>query len=98
MPIERGVQKRTAEPASIYGLSDRGMLAVGMAADVCVFDPETVAPGPARRIPAFPGNGERLTVGRPIGMPHVPLNGTPIYRGGAPSSSGVERPPGNVLR
>jgi N-acyl-D-amino-acid deacylase len=98
MSIERAVHKLTAEPASIYGLSDRGMLAVGMAADVCVFDPETVAPGPARRITDFPGNGERLTVDAPLGMRHILVNGTPIYRDGAPSSPGVERRPGSVLR
>jgi N-acyl-D-amino-acid deacylase len=98
MPIERAVHKLTAEPASIYGLSDRGTVAVGMAADICVFDPETVAPGPARRVTDFPGNGERLTVDAPIGMQHILVNGTPIYRDGAPSSPGVERRPGTVLR
>jgi N-acyl-D-amino-acid deacylase len=98
MPIERAVHKLTAEPASVYGLSDRGVLAVGMAADVCVFDPETVAPGPTRRVTDFPGNGERLTVDAPVGMRHILVNGTPIYRDGAPYSSGVERRPGRVLR
>jgi N-acyl-D-amino-acid deacylase len=98
MSIERAVHKLTAEPASVYGLSDRGTLAVGMAADVCVFDPETVAPGPARRLTDFPGSGERLTVDSPVGMRHILVNGTPIYRDGVPSSPGVERRPGNVLR
>jgi N-acyl-D-aspartate/D-glutamate deacylase len=98
MSIERAVHKLTAEPASVYGLSDRGILAVGMAADICVFDPETVAPGPTRRITDFPRNGERLTVDAPLGMRHILVNGTPIYQDGAPSSPGVERRPGNVLR
>ena len=98
MSIERAVHKLTAEPASVYGLGDRGVLAVGMAADVCVFDPETVAPGPARRVTDFPGNGERLTVDAPVGMRHILVNGTPIYHDGAPYSPGVERRPGKVLR
>jgi hypothetical protein len=31
-------------------------------------------------------------------MRHILVNGTPIYQDGAPSSPGVERRPGNVLR
>ncbi len=47
MPLERAIHKLTGEPAAVYGLADRGTVEVGKAADLCVFDPETVAPGPA---------------------------------------------------
>ena len=40
---------------------------VGKAADLCVFDPDTVAPGPLRRVLDFPADGERLTADRPRG-------------------------------
>ena len=40
-------QADRASPPAVYGLTDRGTLEVGNAADLCVFDPETVAPGPA---------------------------------------------------
>jgi N-acyl-D-amino-acid deacylase len=46
MPLERAIHKLTGEPAGVYGLADRGTVEVGKAADLCVFDPDTVAPGP----------------------------------------------------
>ena len=46
MPIERAVRKLTGEPADIFGFVCRGYLREGYWADVCVFDPATVAPGP----------------------------------------------------
>ena len=46
MTLEHAVHKLTAEPARVYGLDDRGSVDVGKAADLVVFDPDTVAPGP----------------------------------------------------
>ena len=34
MPLERAVHKLTGEPAGVYGLADRGTVAVGTAADL----------------------------------------------------------------
>ncbi|HUF27341.1 MAG TPA: D-aminoacylase [Gemmatimonadaceae bacterium] len=42
MTLEQAVHKMTAFPASRAGLRDRGRLAVGLVADVVVFDPVTV--------------------------------------------------------
>jgi N-acyl-D-aspartate/D-glutamate deacylase len=42
MPLELAVRKMTAAPAARLGLTDRGQLADGLAADIVVFDPETV--------------------------------------------------------
>ena len=44
MTLERAVHKLTAEPAGVYGLSDRGSVEVGKAADLCVFDPPPSRP------------------------------------------------------
>jgi N-acyl-D-aspartate/D-glutamate deacylase len=72
------VHKLTGEPASIFRFEDRGVLREGAHADVAVFDPERVAPGPVRRVRDFPANADRLTADAPQGMVHVLVNGTPI--------------------
>jgi len=84
MPLERAVHKLTGEPAAVYGLADRGTVAVGKAADLCVFDPDTVAPGPLRRLRDFPADGERLTADAPVGVTHTLVNGVPVRQDGVP--------------
>jgi N-acyl-D-amino-acid deacylase len=98
MPLERAIHKLTGEPAAVYGLADRGTVEVGKAADLCVFDPETVAPGPLRRLRDFPANGERLTADAPVGMTHTLVNGVPIRVDGSPAEEGLAARPGVVLR
>jgi N-acyl-D-aspartate/D-glutamate deacylase len=100
--LERAVHKLTGEPAAVFGLDTpdggRGRIAVGMAADIAVFDPDTIDPGPLRRIRDFPADGERLTADRPTGMRHTLVNGVPIRVDGAPDAEGLGRAPGQVLR
>lgn len=36
------IRKMTSLPAHVYGLTAKGRIAVGMDADICVFDPETI--------------------------------------------------------
>jgi N-acyl-D-aspartate/D-glutamate deacylase len=96
MSLEHAVHKLTGEPASVYGLHDRGTIAVGQAADVCVFDAEAVSPGPLRRVRDFPANGERLTADQPVGVRHVLVNGTAIREDGEAAATGDR--PGTVLR
>jgi N-acyl-D-aspartate/D-glutamate deacylase len=98
MPLERAVYKLTAEPAGVYGLVDRGTVEVGKLADLCVFDPAVVAPGPLRRVVDFPANGERLTADQPEGMTHVLVNGVPIRVDGAVVPEGLDAHPGRVVR
>ena len=98
MPLERAVHKLTAEPAGVYGLHDRGTVEVGQAADLCVFDPETVAPGPLRRVRDFPADGERLTADAPVGVTHVLVNGRAIREDGVPVTEPTASRPGVVLR
>jgi N-acyl-D-amino-acid deacylase len=98
MPLERAIHKLTAEPARVYGLADRGVVAEGMAADLVVFDPTTVAPGPLRRVRDFPADGERLTADSPSGVTHVLVNGTPIRRDCEQLAQEPGTRPGVVLR
>ncbi|HVB93154.1 MAG TPA: amidohydrolase family protein, partial [Acidimicrobiales bacterium] len=98
MSLEHAVHKLTAEPARVYGLGDRGSVEVGKAADLVVFDPDTVAPGPLRRVFDFPAEGERLTADAPVGMTHTLVNGVPIRVDGQPVPDGLGQRPGVVLR
>ncbi|MFM8304822.1 MAG: N-acyl-D-amino-acid deacylase family protein [Actinomycetota bacterium] len=98
LTLERAVHKLTGEPARIYGFAGRGAIAEGACADVTVFDPDTVAPGPVRRVRDFPADGARLVADAPSGMRHVLVNGTPIRVDGAPDPDAVATRPGVVLR
>lgn len=42
IPLHEAVYKMTGRPASVFGIKDRGQLKPGYAADVVVFDPETI--------------------------------------------------------
>jgi N-acyl-D-aspartate/D-glutamate deacylase len=96
MPLEAAVAKLTKVQADLLGLVDRGSLSPGAWADVVVFDPDTVAPGPTRRVRDFPADGERLTADAPVGIRHVLVNGTPIQVDG--ERVGGELRPGQVIR
>lgn len=42
--LPEAVRRITSKPADLFGLTDRGRLAVGKAADITIFDPDTIAP------------------------------------------------------
>jgi N-acyl-D-amino-acid deacylase len=94
MPIEDGIHRLTGRQADILGLPDRGRLVPGQWADVVVFDPDTVAPGPTRRVQDFPAGASRLTADQPVGIRHVLVNGTPIRSDGV---SHTEARPGRLV-
>jgi N-acyl-D-aspartate/D-glutamate deacylase len=98
MSLEHAIHKLTAEPAGVFGLHDRGSVELGKAADLVVFDPATVAPGPLRRVVDFPANGERLTADAPVGMTHTLVNGVAIRVDGRAVSEALAKRPGAVLR
>ena len=45
LSLEHAVKKITGDTAQIWGLPNRGLLRPGMAADVVIFDPETIGRG-----------------------------------------------------
>lgn len=61
---------------------------------MCVFDPDTVAPGAVRRLRDLPANGERLTAETPTGVRHVLVNGSPIRQDEVQLDLDLERLPG----
>jgi len=97
MSLERAIHKLTGEPAAVYGMAGRGTIEVGNAADLNVFDPSTVAPGPLRRVRDFPADGERLTADEPSGMVHTLVNGVCIRVDGAMVPEGLDARPGSLV-
>src|SRR5262249_57793241 len=95
---EGGVRRRTGEPADVYDRRDRGYGREGLAAALAVFEPDTVAPGPLRRVRDFPADGERLVADAPQGMRHVIVNGTPIRVDGEPIPDAIDSKPGRLPR
>ncbi len=93
MPVEEAVHHLTARPAALYGLRDRGRLAEGLAADVVVFDPATIGPGPVAMRFDLPAGAGRV-YGGAIGIEHVVVNGVPCVDG----DTLLDARPGRVLR
>ncbi|MEO8601085.1 MAG: amidohydrolase family protein [bacterium] len=77
LSIEEAVRRLTSQAADVFGIQERGRLAVGLAADVVVFDPKTVGCGPLRRVHDFPAGADRL-VAPALGIRAVVVNGTTI--------------------
>ena len=93
--LEEGIRQMTQWPAALLGFADRGMVRPGFAADLMVFDPETVGPDRKEFVHDFP-NGEGRFVSRPSGVNATIVNGTPIVRDGElVQDAGL---PGQVLR
>lgn len=59
LSLEAAVKKLTADTAAIWGLSDRGHLRAGFAADIVVFDAATIGRGPENFVGDVPGGGWR---------------------------------------
>ena len=77
LSLEEGVRQLTSATADRFGIEGRGRLATGLAADVVVFDPETVSCSPLRRVRDFPAGADRL-IADARGIHAVIVNGTPI--------------------
>jgi N-acyl-D-aspartate/D-glutamate deacylase len=90
---EDAVRQLTDVPASFYGLTGRGQLAPGYAADITVFDPASVGAEAERTLADLPGGASRIWAGA-TGVEHVLVNGTAVI--GAGRLTGAT--PGAVLR
>ena len=97
LTLEQAVRMLTSRPAELMGFTDRGRLAVGMPADVVVFDPSTVGASPLRRLHDLPGGAPRL-VSDAYGIEAVVVNGVVIRRDGEDVVRGDGSLPGRLLR
>ena len=93
MSLEQAIHKLTFMVASVYGLEGRGLLRPGYAADLAIFDADTVNAGEVEWLHDFPGNTNRL-IQRSVGMHYVVVNGRVIYEDGRLTGE----LPGQVLR
>ena len=84
LELADAVRKMTYEPARRLGITNRGKIATGMAADVVIFDPEVVLDC------ADFGKAPE----QPEGITHVIVNGSIALDQGTIT----ERRPGKVLR
>ena len=67
-------------PAQVFGMRQRGLIREGCAADLLLFDPDTVARGPRRRVFDLPGGAPRLTTDA-VGVHGVWVNGWQVADG-----------------
>jgi N-acyl-D-aspartate/D-glutamate deacylase len=74
LSLESAVKKITHDPATIWGIPDRGRLTPGFAADVVVFDADRIGRGPEIASDDFPGGGIRW-IRRQEGVESVVVNG-----------------------
>ncbi|HEY3065714.1 MAG TPA: amidohydrolase family protein [Methylomirabilota bacterium] len=91
--LEEAVRMLSFEPATHWGFLDRGLIREGMAADLIVFDPDTVGaemPEVVRDLPA----GARRLVQRSRGFAATVVNGEIVLRDGKHTGA----LPGRLLR
>ena len=79
LSLEEAIQKVTAFPAACFGLAQRGVLAVGMAADLVVFDPDHIGDLATYNAPEVYPEGIQAVIvaGQPVILdgqlqPHLP--------------------------
>jgi len=97
LKLEEAVRMLTSRPAEVFGIQDRGRLAVGAPADVVVFDADTVGAGPLARVNDMPAGAPRL-VSEAFGIDAVVVNGVVIRQGGRDAVDGTQPLPGRLLR
>jgi N-acyl-D-aspartate/D-glutamate deacylase len=94
LSIEHGVRRLTSEPAAFYGITQRGTIKKGLAADFAIFDLTTIGSrkrGEMRN--DLPGGGRRLVMPAQ-GVQYTIVNGAVLYEDGKHTGA----LPGQVLR
>jgi N-acyl-D-aspartate/D-glutamate deacylase len=91
--LEEAVRMLTYVPATLWGFADRGLLREGLAADLVVFDPDTIGPEMPEVVDDLPAGARRL-VQRCRGVAATVVNGEVLLREGKHTGA----LPGQLLR
>ena len=91
--LEEAVYRMTGRTAQMFDLHDRGFIAPGKAADITIFDPDTIASKPREPVRDFPGGGARVKR-EAVGIDYVIVNGEVLLEAGEHTGA----LPGQVLR
>jgi N-acyl-D-amino-acid deacylase len=91
--LEQAVRMLTLVPATLWGFADRGLVREDFAADLVVFDPETIAPEMPEVAHDLPAGARRL-VQRARGIAATVVNGEVLLRDGKHTGA----LPGQLLR
>lgn len=97
LDMEHAIWHLTARAAEVCGIADRGRLALGLAADVVVFDPDTVAAGELQRVYDLPGGADRL-ISEASGIEAVIVNGALLRQHNRDMVDPEGPLPGRILR
>lgn len=96
LSLAEAARRLSGQQANLFGIRDRGTLGVGQAADLLLFDPETVGIGPKKRLFDLPGGATRLRTDA-RGVKGVWVNGRRLTDETGPLAP-EGRLPGKVLR
>ena len=91
--LEQAVRMLTLVPATHWGFADRGLVREGFAADLVVFDPDTIAPEMPEVVNDLPAGARRLRQ-RANGIAATIVNGQVLLRDGEHTGA----LPGQLLR
>ncbi len=91
--LEEAVKLITCDTATQFGFHDRGLIREGMAADMVVFDPDTVGPRMPEVVTDLPAGAKRLRQ-KADGMKATMVNGQVLLRDNEPTGN----LPGRLLR
>jgi N-acyl-D-amino-acid deacylase len=91
--LEQAVRMLSFVPATLWGFHDRGLIREGMAADLVVFDPDTIGAEMPEVVDDLPGGARRL-IQRARGVAATVVNGEVLLRDGKHTGA----LPGQLLR
>jgi N-acyl-D-aspartate/D-glutamate deacylase len=91
--LEQAIRMLTLVPATYWGFADRGLIREGMAADLMVFDPDTIAPEMPQVVHDLPAGAKRL-IQKTRGIAATVVNGEVLLRDGEHTGA----LPGRLLR